>query len=49
MQEKMLEMNFSQEQIMQMRNEAKIVFYKVTDRNEYLYEPKNTNKYLAKV
>ena len=47
--EKMLEMNSSQKQIMQMRNEEKIVFYKVTDRNEYLYEPQNTNKYLAKV
>ena len=47
--EKMLEMNSSQKQIMQMRNEEKIVFYKVTDRNEFLYEPQNNNKYLAKV
>ena len=46
--EKMLETNFSQAQIMQMRNEAKIVFYRVTDRDEYLYEPQNTNKYLLK-
>ena len=49
LQEKMLETNFSQEEIMQMRNEEKIVFYKATDRNEYLYEPQNTNKYLVKV
>ena len=47
--EKMLETNFSQAQIMQMRNEGKIVFYRVNDRDEYLYEPQNTNKYLAKI
>ena len=47
--EKMLETNFSQAQIIQMRNEGKIVFYKVTDRDEYLYEPQKTNKYLAKI
>ena len=47
--EKMLETSFSQAQIMQMRNEGKIVFYKVTDRDEYLYEPQNMNKYLAKI
>lgn len=47
--EKMLETNFSQAQIIQMRNEGKIVFYKVTDRDEYLYEPQNMNKYLAKI
>jgi hypothetical protein len=47
--EKMLESNFSQAQIMQMRNEGKIVFYKVTDRDEYLYEPQNTEKYLLKI
>ena len=46
--EKMLETNFSQAQIMQMRNEGKIVFYRVTDRDEYLYEPQNINKYLTK-
>ncbi|MFZ3386296.1 MAG: recombinase family protein [Candidatus Hydromicrobium sp.] len=46
---KMLEANLSQAQIMQMRNEGKIVFYRVTDRDEYLYEPQNTNKYLAKI
>jgi len=47
--EKMLETNFSQAQIMQMRNEGKITFYRVTDRDEYLYEPQNMNKYLAKI
>jgi len=47
--EKMLESNLSQAQIMQMRNEGKIVFYKVTDRDEYLYESQNMNKYLAKI
>jgi len=47
--EKMLETNFSQAQIMQMRDEWKIIFYKVTDRDEYLYEPQNKSKYLAKI
>jgi DNA invertase Pin-like site-specific DNA recombinase len=47
--EKMLETNFSQAQIMQMRDEGKIIFYKVTDRDEYLYEPQNKSKYLAKI
>ncbi len=47
--EKMFEKNLSQEQIIQMRNEGKIVFYKVTDRIEYLYEPQNTEKYLLKI
>jgi DNA invertase Pin-like site-specific DNA recombinase len=47
--EKMLEKNLSQEQIMKMRNEGKIVFYKATDRDEYLYEPQNTEKYLLKI
>jgi len=46
--EKMLESNLSQAEIFQMRNEEKIVFYKVTDRDEYLYEPQNINKYLTK-
>jgi len=46
--EKMLETNFSQAQITQMRNEGKIVFYRVTEKDEYLYEPQNMNKYLAK-
>ena len=44
----MLEINSPQEQIRHMRNERKIVFQKTTDRFEYLYEPKNTNKYLVK-
>ena len=39
---KMLEMNSSQKQIMQMRNEGKITFYRITDRDEYLYEPQGT-------
>ena len=47
--EKMLESNLSQEEILKMRNEGKIVFYKLTDREEYLYEPQNTNKNLAKI
>ncbi|MCX6382894.1 MAG: recombinase family protein [Actinobacteria bacterium] len=47
--EKMLESNLSQEQIMQMRNEGKIIFYRVTDRIEYLYEPQNKSNYLAKI
>ena len=46
---KMLEANLSQAQIMQMRNEGKIVFYRVTDRIEYLYEPQNKSNYLAKI
>ncbi len=46
--EKMLETNLSQAQIMQMRNEGKITFYKITDRGEYLYEPQDTNKNLMK-
>ena len=37
--EKMLEANLSQAKIIQMRNEGKITFYRVTDRDEYLYEP----------
>jgi len=37
--EKMAETGYTQEQIMQMRNEGKITFYKITDRDEYLYEP----------
>ena len=46
--EKMVELNSTQKQIMQMRNEGKIVFYRATEKNEYLYEPQNMNKYLAK-
>ena len=46
--EKMLETNFSQAQIMQMRNEGKIISYRATERNEYLYESQDMNKYLAK-
>jgi len=47
--EKMLEANLSQAQIMQMRNEGKIIFYKVTDRIEYLYEPQDKGNYLLKI
>jgi len=32
-----------------MRNEGKIVFFRATDRSEYLYEPQNTEKYLLKI
>jgi len=46
--EKMVEINSTRKQIMQMRNEDKIVFYRATEKNEYLYEPQNMNKYLAK-
>jgi len=47
--EKMFEANLSQAQIMQMRNEGKIIFYKVTDRIEYLYEPQDKDNYLSKI
>ncbi|MBM3701197.1 MAG: recombinase family protein [Actinobacteria bacterium] len=47
--EKMKETGYTQEQIMQMRNEGKIVFYKVTDRIEYLYEPQDKDNYLSKI
>ena len=47
--EKMLEANLSQAQIMQMRNEGKIIFYRVTDRIEYLYEPQDRGNYLSKI
>jgi len=46
--EKMAETAYSQKQIMQMRNEGKITFCKITDRGEYLYEPQDTNKNLVK-
>ncbi len=47
--EKMLESGLTQAEILKMREEAKIVFYKVTDRNEFLYEPKNREESLLKV
>ena len=46
--EKMAETGYSQKQIFQMRNEGKIISYRATERNEYLYEPQETNKYLVK-
>ena len=46
--EKIVELNSTKEEIMQMRNEGKIISYRATERNEYLYEPQNMNKYLAK-
>ena len=46
--EKMLETNLSQAQIMQMRNEEKIISYRATERDEYLYEPQDMDKYLIK-
>ncbi len=46
--EKIVELNSTKEEIMQMRNEGKIIFYRATERNEYLYEPQYMNKYLAK-
>ncbi|GAH65625.1 unnamed protein product [marine sediment metagenome] len=48
MREKMVELNFTQKKIMRMRNEDKIIFHRATEKNEYLYEPQNMNKYLAK-
>jgi len=47
--EKMAETGYTQKQIMQMRNEGKITFYRVTDRIEYLYEPQNKGNYLVKI
>ena len=47
--EKMVELNSTQKQIKQMRDEGKIVFHRATEKNEYLYEPQNMNKYLAKI
>jgi hypothetical protein len=46
--EKMAETGYSQKQIFQMRNEGKIISYRATERNEYLYEPQETKKYLVK-
>lgn len=46
--EKMVELNSTQKQIMRMRDEDKIVFHRATEKNEYLYEPQNMNKYLVK-
>jgi len=46
--EKMVELNSTQKQIKQMRDEGKIIFHRATDKEEYLYEPQNMNKYLAK-
>ena len=46
--EKMVELNSTGKQIMRMRNEDKIVSHRATEKNEYLYEPQNMNKYLVK-
>lgn len=46
--EKMVELNSTQKQIKQMRDEDKIVFHRATEKEEYLYEPQNMNKYLVK-
>jgi hypothetical protein len=46
--EKMAETGSTKEEIMQMRNEGKIISYRATERNEYLYEPQDMNKYLVK-
>jgi len=46
--EKMEETGYTQKKIFKMRNEGKIKFYRVTDRIEYLYEPQDNGKYLAK-
>jgi len=37
--EKMAETGSTKEQIMQMRNEGKVVFFRATEKREYLYEP----------
>ena len=44
----MVELNSTQKQIKQMRDEGKIVFHRATEKEEYLYEPQNMNKYLVK-
>lgn len=44
--EKMVELNSTQKQIRKMRNEGKIVFYRATEKEEYLYEPQNKSKYI---
>jgi len=41
-------LNSTKEEIMQMRNEGKIIFFRATERNEYLYGPQDMNKYLVK-
>jgi len=46
--EKMAEIGSTKKEIMQMRNEGKIISYRATERHEYLYEPQDMNKYLAK-
>jgi hypothetical protein len=47
--EKMVELNSTQKQIRKMRDEGKIVFYRATEKEEYLYEPQNKSKYLAEI
>jgi len=47
--EKMVELNSTQKQIRKMRDEGKIVFYRVTEKEEYLYEPQKKSKYLAEI
>jgi len=46
--EKMAETGSTKEEIMQLRNEGKIISFRATERNEYLYEPQDMNKYLIK-
>ena len=47
--EKMAELNSTQKQIRKMRDEGKIVFYRATEKEEYLYEPQDKSKYLAEI
>jgi hypothetical protein len=37
--EKMVELDSAQKQIRKMKDEGKIVFYRATEKEEYLYEP----------
>lgn len=47
--EKMHETNLRIEKIRQLREDGKIIFYKATDREEYLYEPQKLIEHLVKI
>lgn len=46
--EKMAELGVTRMEIMQMRKEGKVVFFRATEKKEYLYERKDSGKYLTK-
>jgi len=46
--EKLAETGSTKKEIMHMRNKGKIIYYRATERNEYLYGPQDMNKYLTK-